>query len=631
MPQKGMRSLWFSPSRPSSPPTPPPSYPSSPSRFSFTPSSSRSFADEVMDKTLERAEPMFRKWDPESTSISKVTSLFHQSHQEAQDFIKCINNLQKAMQFLAAENPSSEKLARAQNLMQIAMKRLQKEFYQILSMNRAHLDPESVSIRSSRSSALSSLSDSDFEEIQDPEFVEVEDASTMAMSDLRSIAECMITSGYAKECLKVYRIIRKSIIDEGIYKLGVEKVPPSHMHKMDHEVLEEKIKNWLNAIKIAVRTLFNGERILCDNVFVSNESIKESIFSEIAGEGGIILFSFPENVVKNTKKSKKSTNKVFHVLDMYSTIANLWNEIESIFALNSTSSIKSQAISSLIKMGEFVRENFTEFEAGIIRNNTKSNIAGGGIHPLTIEVTNYLILLGDYSNVLGDILADMPPPVASSLPESLFGVSDTDNEATPVTSMRLAWLVHVLLSKLDIKAKSYKDVSSAYLFLANNLQYVVVKVKMSNLKHLIGDEWLTNHERKVKQFASNYVKLGWGHVIGSIHDPTGEKSAGEVKDCFKKFNGQFEQAYHKQSVCVVADRELRDEIKLDVARKLVPVYQEFYSKHKLVLSKEKNVRSVVRFSPEEIGNYLSDLFLAVGSDSPSPSSSISRVSGGSSH
>jgi hypothetical protein len=56
------------------------------------------------------------------------------------EFIKCVNGLQKAMNALVSENSTSEKLVRAQNLMQIAMKRLQKEFYQTLSMSRAHLD-----------------------------------------------------------------------------------------------------------------------------------------------------------------------------------------------------------------------------------------------------------------------------------------------------------------------------------------------------------------------------------------------------------------------------------------------------------------------------------------------------------
>jgi exocyst complex protein 7 len=90
--------------------------------------------------------------------------------------------------------------------MQIAMKRLQKEFYQILSMNRAHLNPESIFVRSSHTFVRSSTSD--YKDDDDVGTVgdainEVEEVSSIAMADLRSIAECMISASYAKECLSI--------------------------------------------------------------------------------------------------------------------------------------------------------------------------------------------------------------------------------------------------------------------------------------------------------------------------------------------------------------------------------------------------------------------------------------------
>ena len=115
-----------------------------------------------------------------------------------------------------------------------------------------------------------------------------------AMADLRSIADCMISAGYAKECVKIYTTVHKYIIDEGLHRLGVEKMTASQIQKMEWNVVELKIKSWLNALKISVKTLFYGERILCDHVFASSESIRESWFSEICGEGAALLFGFPE-------------------------------------------------------------------------------------------------------------------------------------------------------------------------------------------------------------------------------------------------------------------------------------------------------------------------------------------------
>ncbi|KAB1209232.1 Exocyst complex component EXO70A1 [Morella rubra] len=119
-------------------------------------------------------------------------------------------------------------------------------------------------------------------------------------------------------------------------------------------------------------------------------------------------------------------------------------------------------------------------------------------------------------NVLGDIFADWPPPLRSSLFESYFDCSLSDDSPAPLISMRISWLILVLLCKLDGRAERYKDVSLSYIFLTNNLQHVVSTVQMSNLHYLLGEEWITKHEVKVKQFAANYERLAWSKVITSL-------------------------------------------------------------------------------------------------------------------
>ncbi|MCD9639934.1 hypothetical protein HAX54_024927 [Datura stramonium] len=627
MPRKGMRTLnWFSPKHSTSDTnSPSTSQFNSPARFAFSPSRP-SFSEAVIDRTIEMAEPMITKWDPDTTTFAKVTSLFYENRGEAKDFIKFVNNLQKAMHFHASENSRSDKLVRAQSLMQIAMKRLQKEFYQILSINRAHLDPESISTVSSRASRSTRSSTSEFDVEDDDDraaiagesISEVEDFSSVIMADLRLIAECMISSGYTKECLQIYKVIRKSIIDEAIYRLGVEKLSSSQVHKMHWKVVDLKIKEWLNAVDVAMKTLFDGERILCDRVFASNDAIRESCFTEISKDGAMILFSFPEIVAKN---SKKSPEKVFRLLDMYTSIVQHWPEIETIFSFDSESVIRSQALTSLVKLGESIRMALAEFETALQKESSKTTVAGGGIHPLTIDAMNYIVLLADYSSVLSTILAESPPPAKDSLPDSYFGIADSDESPAPAISLRFAWLILILLCKLDGKAKHYKDVSLAYLFLANNLRYVVVKVRSSNLKFLLGEKWISKQEAQIKQFALNYERLGWSHVIESLpQEPNASMAPQQVKEIFKRFNSSFEQAHRKQSVCVVPNGKLRDDLKVSIASKILPVYREFYNKYRDAIIKERHSNHVIRFSPEDLGHYLSDLFFG-----PVESGSLSSV------
>ncbi|XP_062167442.1 exocyst complex component EXO70H1-like [Alnus glutinosa] len=623
MPRKGMMSICFHSSTPSF----------SVSRHSSPAGPSVSnprpiFPDFMIDQSIEAAAALVTKWDPESSTYAKVTSLFYESKQEAMEFINCVNALQKAMHALVSEKSTSEKLVRAHNLMQIAMKRLQKEFYQILSMNRAHLDPESVSARSSRASTRSSTSD--YEDDEDVRTAgdaidEVEEASSIAMADLRSIAECMISSGYAKECLSIYKIIRKSIVDEGIYRLGVEKLSSSHINKMDWEVLDLKIRSWLSAVKISLKTLLHGERILCDHVFAASDSIRESCFAEISKEGATLLFGFPEVVAKS--KSPKSPEKIFRVLDMYTAISENWLEIESIFALESTATVRSQALTSLIGITESVRAMVSDFESTIQKNSySKSLVRGGGVHPLTLDAMNYLSILADYSNVLEDIFAECPPPQISSLPESYFDIPQSDDSQAPAISMRMAWLILVLLCKLDRNAEHYKDVSLSYIFLTNNLQHVVSKVRTSNLQYLLGEQWITKHEAKARQFATNYERLAWGKVVASLpQNSSAVISPAEAKEIFRKFNLSFEEACRKQSSVIVSDPKLRDEIKVSIARKVVTVYREFYEKHRPTVGGERNVGLYVRFAPEDVGNHLSDLFFGTTDSVSSPSSSSSST------
>ncbi|KAL4576529.1 hypothetical protein LXL04_012624 [Taraxacum kok-saghyz] len=601
-------------------------YPS-PSRFAL-PAPSRSLSDSVMVQTLDVAEPIIVKWDPESSTYAKVTSLFYDNRREALEFVKVVNKLHKAMHALVAENSSSELLVRAQHLMQIAMKRLEKEFYQILSLNRAQLDPESVSTRSSRTSTRSSLSD--FAEESDDEIrvageliTEVEDTAEGVMADLKLIAECMISSGYGKECVKIYKIIRKSIVDEGIYKLGVEKLKSAHAHKMDWEVLDLKIKNWLAAVKIAVRTLFHGERILCDHVFASSDSIREACYTEITKEGASILFGFPENVAKN---SKKSPERIFRTLDMYTAIASQWPEIVSLFSFSSTSSVVNQALNSLIKLSESVRLDLTEFETLLNKESLKTTVVGAGVHRFTVDTMNYLSLLGDYS-VLSDILMDSPTQEKSVMPETFFdGSYSSDSSPSSSISSRLAWLIFILVCKLDGKAKHYKDVSQAYIFLANNLQHILTKVRSSNLRYLLGDDWITKRESEVKKFAANYERLAWSHVFDAVPKNVTAMTREEARVSFKKINMVFEEAHYKQLSIVVPDGKLRDEIKVSIARKLLPAYRKFYSAQRVEMEKDRKSAVAVKYAPEDMGNSLSDLFFGSGTSSTSVSLSTSSSS-----
>uniref|UniRef100_A0A1J3HHC3 Exocyst complex component EXO70A1 n=2 Tax=Noccaea caerulescens TaxID=107243 RepID=A0A1J3HHC3_NOCCA len=167
--------------------------------------------------------------------------------------------------------------------MRTAMKHLEKEFYRLLKANRRVLDPEPVSGWSSdsntpsRSSGSASGSESDGEldpqsssELGNESRGGGGDADADAIVDLKMIANGMISSGYEKDCLTIYKKLRKKVIVDAFSRLGFEKLNSTQMMKLEWEILEKKIKQWMPVTTVAVTTLFNGERILCDHIFSSS-------------------------------------------------------------------------------------------------------------------------------------------------------------------------------------------------------------------------------------------------------------------------------------------------------------------------------------------------------------------------
>ncbi|KAJ6317584.1 hypothetical protein OIU76_013178 [Salix suchowensis] len=560
----------------------------------------------MAEETVEHAESIITKWDPNSSSITRVTSLFHGNRDEAEDFLTSVRDLRRVMHTLVSEHPASDMLVPSQKLMQMAMARLQKEFYQILAATRDKLDPESVSLRSSDGSRNfedeNELGSEEELKTAGDSISDVERVMAVAMLDLKSIADCMIGSGYSNECVKIYKLIRKSVVDEGLHLLGIEKFRPSQIHKMNREALEHMIKNWIKAVKIAVRTLFNGEKALCDHVFSASQTIKESCFSEIS-EGARNLFKFP------VLECKKLPERIFPLMELYEALSDLQPEVEFIFNSESTSDINLQVVSSLHGLAESIRAVLSDFALTIQNDSSKTLIVGGGIHPLTQKVMNYISSLADYSRILSDIFSDSPPPRNTALPEAYFEIPTFDSSLAPAVSVHLAWLILVLLCKLDRKAEVYKDMTLSYLFLANNLQIVLDKVCTTRLNVLLGEDWVFKLAQKVIQYASNYETMAWGKVFSSLLDINSPPlSPEEAKECFQRFNAAFEEAYKKQASWVVPDMKLRDELKVSIAKELIPAYREFYDTHRMALKMENNFEMFVRFTPDDLENYISALF-----------------------
>ncbi|KAI3799791.1 hypothetical protein L1987_35094 [Smallanthus sonchifolius] len=545
-------------------------------------SSTSSLCSSESVMNIKRAEEIINKWKIDGHSDSGFISIFHENNTEATDFFNCVIELHRAMHFLLSNDSKSPNLSVAQRLIQIAMKRLQKEFHVTL------LDSREPEFQISLSGAKQPL--------------------TIAISNLRLIADTMIRSGYSKECIGLYKIIRKATIDEALFHLGIQHHNRSQIKRLiNNPHLDDHVKSWLDAVQIAVKTVFHGEKLLCDHVFSSHTAIRNLCFKNSTKEGAFNLFMFPELIATRCKRLKSET--IFVMMDLYNSISDLWPEIESIFSDESVSSVKIQALSCLQKLGDSVRTILDELESSIQNNSSKLTVSGGGIHPLNNSVMTYLSSLADYGSALSDVIVDdLPFKEQSLFIKSYLNCLNSGEFSRVAVSVNFAWIILVLLCKLDGKARFHNYVALSYLFLVNNLHFIIEKVRATNLRFILGEEWITNHEKKLKQYVSSYESMSWNKVISCLPESS-LVSPEKVRGCFRRLYFTFEEVYGKQTSWIVVDEKMRRKMKASIANKLVPAYEEFFEKHLVMLSAdERCMKMLMVLSPENMAKYLSELF-----------------------
>ncbi|THG19671.1 hypothetical protein TEA_024684 [Camellia sinensis var. sinensis] len=399
---------------------------------------------------------------------------------------------------------------------------------------------------------------------------------------------------------------RSSVLEESLLKLGVEKLSKDDVQKMQWEVLEAKIGNWIHFMRIAVKLVFAGERKVCNHMFEGIDSLRDQCFAEVTASSVAVLLSFGEAIAK----SKRSPEKLFVLLDMYEIMRELHSEIETLFKGKACSEIRESALSLMKQLAQTAQETFGDFEEAVEKDATKTAVLDGTVHPLTSYVINYVKFLFDYQSTLKQLFQEFE------------NGGETNSQLASVT-MRI---MQALQTNLDGKSKQYKDPALNNLFLMNNIHYMVRSVRRSEAKDLLGDDWVQRHRRIVQQHANQYKRIAWAKILQCLSVPGLNSSGGSgnsvggdggnssgasrtiVKDRLKTFNIQFEELHQRQSQWTVPDTELRESLKLAVAEVLLPAYRSFIKRFGLLVENGKNPQKYIRYTAEDLDRMLGEFF-----------------------
>ncbi|KAF9597434.1 hypothetical protein IFM89_018880 [Coptis chinensis] len=574
-------------------------------------------AHENIDKTLKAADVILSQFDLSRQAEAKI---LRGPHEDLESYLEAVAQLRSNIRFFSSNKSfksSDGVLNHANNLLAKAISKLEDEFKQLLTSYSKPVEPDRLfeclpnSLRPSGSPGQGKNPSSTNHPEHPNKSLETAVYTPPTLIPprilplLNDLAQQMVQAGHQQQLFKIYRDTRASALEQSLRKLGVEKLSKDDVQKMQWEVLEAKIGNWIHFMRIAVKLLFAGEWKICDQIFEGSDSLKDQSFAEVTVNSVAMLLSFGDAIAK----SKRSPEKLFVLLDMYEIMCELQSEIQTIFAGKACTEMRDSALSLTKRLAQTAQETFGDFEEAVEKDATKTAVLDGTVHPLTSYVINYVKFLFDYQSTL----------------KQLFQEFEKGGETKSQLALVTIRIMQALQTNLDGKSKQYRDPALTQLFLMNNIHYMVRSVRRSEAKDLLGDDWVQIHRRIVQQHANQYKRVSWGKILqtlsvqgltssggGSGMGADGGNSSGVsramVKDRFKAFNMQFEELHQRQSQWTVPDSELRESLRLAVAEVLLPAYRSFVKRFGPLVESGKNPSKYIRHTPEDLDHMLGEFF-----------------------
>ncbi|XP_074560950.1 exocyst complex component EXO70B1-like [Curcuma longa] len=605
-------------------------------------------SDLVVEADLEASERLILRWDSTASSAGEERMLFDgRDRSDVERYLHAVDEIRRSIKEpIAAGSPRRSSSSSSENAIQIAMVRLEDEFRNLLLSRATEIDVEalvdlsSLSMNSASGEGIGDLSDvegggdasGESESVSGSRRIRRSSIGSMtsireidllpadAVDDLRSIAERMIDAGFGRECIQAYAGVRKTAVDVWLRLLGVEKLSIGEVQRLEWDALEAKIRRWIRAARICVWIVFASERRLCERIFEGRGIADDAPFTETVKGAAIQLFGFAEAI----SIGRRSPEKLFKIIDLHDTISDLLPDVGAVFQSKSSESIYTQAAEILSRLAEAIRGILSEFENAVLRDPPKTPVPGGTLHPLTRYVMNYINLISEYKHTLTELIVTRPSASARLSGDDFAAAGaapleldfpESENQ-TPL-SAHLTWIIVVLQHNLENKASLYKDNALSHLFLMNNIHYIVHKVKgSSELREMIGDDYLRKLTGKFRQSATNYQRATWVKILHCLRDEglhvSGSFSSGvsksTLRERFKAFNASFDEVHKTQASWFVSDTQLREELRISISETLLPAYRAFLGRFRQHIESGRHPELYIKYSVEDLEMALSDFF-----------------------
>ncbi|CAN6350707.1 unnamed protein product [Urochloa humidicola] len=582
-------------SMPASPPLPPP------------PAVAAAVSGAGARPPVTSMERTVRTLDRQISQFVAMDRLIWADSADADAFLEAVDDLVGTVQELDAAGTNRALLDRADELLSRCMARLEDEFRALIER-----PDDAAPAAPGGFGSDGSDDDDDFgggdgygdepipiaKPVTDYDVV-IDALSPGSIANVHQIAKRMVDAGFGRECAEAYAAARRGFVDESVARLGVRPRTAEEVHASPWEELEFDIARWIPAFNMVFRILIPSERRLCDRVFDGLAPFGDLAFIAAVRTQALQLISFGDAI----SSSSRAPERLFRVVDMYEAARDILPDLDPVFSDPYSAALRAEVSTMCNTLGSSIKGIFMELENLIRRDPARVAAPGGGIHPITRYVMNYLRAACGSRQTLeevmeGDFGANGGAPVAV----------DPDR-TTSSLAVHIAWIMDVLHKNLDTKSKIYRDPSLAAVFLLNNGKYIIQKVNDSELGVLLGDEWIKQMTSRVRRWSMDYQRATWGKVTTVLQTGSpgiGGLPAKAMLQKLRMFNTYFDEIFTTQSEWVIADEQLRVDIRAAVEDSVMPVYASLIAK--LKSSPETGRDLYIKYTPEVVVDRIHHLF-----------------------
>ncbi|GMH21918.1 hypothetical protein Nepgr_023761 [Nepenthes gracilis] len=581
---------------------------------SISSSETREFTE--IKSRLKKAKEKIVRWESIKAMIWDFGPEMVTDYLEAVDEVRRLEDHLRSISREGSER--HEKIIdEAENVLQIAMARLEQESVHILLQSGQSSEPNKpfccCEVNPADEGSVVSADDDSFHgssrrtscscsECEQQQYAPTCLINPEAILILKSIVNVMFAAKYDHEFCEAFVRTRKEALEDCLINLRMERLSIEELLKMDWPSLECNVKRWTRAIKTFVCVHLAGEKSLCDQIFNNHGCTTSICFVNSTKSSMAYLMNFGEAIALGPRKPEK----LYYLLNIYVVLVGLCPQMDALFSNDDGSLIRTEFVELVLRFGDSARRAFLTFGDAVLSDQSRETVSGG-IHSLTNYVMNYFKILPKYRDTINLLLQNDVVPVTNHTPEEGFEGSVVAPDTSCLMAFHLRLITGKLEANLEKKSRLYKDSSLRHIFLLNNIHYMVQKVRDSELQHVFGDDWIKTRITNYQSHAKYYVRETWGSVVAWLRDDSVKSAVKETKETLKErirgFNLAIEEAFRRQRGWCIRDTQLKDELQASVSQQVVLAYLGFIKR-----CRDRDLERHIKYEADELQKLLSDLF-----------------------